>query len=302
MATMLQLVQAAASEMGLAVPSMVTGNTATDTVQHLALLNALGNELQREYQWQHCAKAYRFTTQYLTTTGTTTIGSAVITGIPSTAGLDANYMTVGTGINQDTNISTVDSGTQVTLTQAATASGTVALNFCKTAYAMPADYDRPIDRTHWDKTKHWEMLGPETAQQWEWLKSGFIATGPRIRFRIMGGSFQIWPPTSTGEYLGFSYMSNAWVMATGATDATKTSFTADTDTCVFPDRLMITGLKMKYYEAKGFDAAAHGRDYLTQLNIAKANDGGSQTLSMNPRSAQLLIGWGQIPDSGYGNP
>jgi hypothetical protein len=25
------------------------------------------------------------------------------------------------------------------------------------------------------------MLGPEDAQQWEWLLSGYISTGPRIR-------------------------------------------------------------------------------------------------------------------------
>jgi hypothetical protein len=75
---------------------------------------------------------------------------------------------------------------------------------------MPSDYDRKIDRTDWDKTKHWEMLGPETAQQWEWLLSGYISTGPRIRYRIFGGYFQIWPMVTTADTLGFEYVSNAW--------------------------------------------------------------------------------------------
>ena len=301
MTTMLQLIQSAAGEMGLAAPTIVVGSADTLTQQYLALLNGLGNELQRGYDWQHSTKAYRFTTQYLTTTGTTTVGSPVITGIPTTVGLDTTYICIGTGVNQDCNILTVDTLTQVTLNQASTASGTVTLNFCKAAYDMPSDYDRPIDRTHWDKSKHWEMLGPETAQQWEWLKSGFIATGPRIRFRILGGQFNIWPPVSTAEYLGFEYVSNAWIYAAGSTTATKSYFTVDTDTCSFPDRLLISGLKMKFAEAKGFDAAPHGRDYLSALSIAKANDGGSQTLSFAPRPSQLLIGWGQIPDTGYGS-
>jgi hypothetical protein len=300
MSTMLQIIQAATGEMGLTSPTIVIGNNDQIISQNLSLLNGLGNELQREFVWQHINKEYRFTTQYLTTTGTTTKNSPVVTGIPSTTGLDSTYMVVGTGINQDTNILTVDSLTQVTLNQSASASGTVALNFCKTQYALPSDYDRPIDRTQWDKSKHWEMLGPETAQQWQWLKSGFIATGPRIRYRLLGGYFQIWPPISAPEYLGFEYASNAWVMATGSTTATKTAFSADTDTCVYPDRLMISGLKLKYLSAKLFDTTDARREYQGQLDIAKANDGGSQTLSMNPRLSQLLVGWANLPDSNYG--
>ena len=61
-------------------------------------------------------------------------------------------------------------------------SGTYSYNFCQTQYPIASDYDRQIDRTQWDKTKHWEMLGPESQQQAQWLKSGFISTGPRLRW------------------------------------------------------------------------------------------------------------------------
>lgn len=300
MTTMLQLVQQATGELGLSVPTIVVGNSNTDVVQQLALLNGVGNQLMRAFQWQHQAVEYRFTTQYVTTSGTTTTGSAVITGIPTTAAISATtYMVIGTGINQDTYVNSVDSLTQVTMSQAATASGTVALNFCKTEYALPADYDRIIDKTQWDKSKRWEMLGPETPQQWQWLKSGWISTGPRIRYRIIQNRFQIWPPMAASEYLGFEYLSNGWVIATNGTTL-KTSFTLDTDTCVFPDRLMVMGLKLRYFEIKGFNTTVLRHDYQGELDIAKANDAGSPTLSMAPRGSDLLIGWNQIPDSGYG--
>ena len=234
MATMLQIIQQAALEMGAPdSPNFVAGNTSTDIKQLLALLNGLGNDLQREYEWENLSTEYRFTTEYVTTSGTTADGLRTITGIPSTAGLDSTYSVIGTGINQDTYVSTVDSATQVTTNQAASASGTVAINFCKTKYSMPSDYDRPIDRTHWDKSKHWEMLGPETAQQWQWLKSGYISTGPRIRFRLLGGFFQIWPAVTTPEYLGLEYISKNW--AANASGTGKSSFTVDTDTCIYPD-------------------------------------------------------------------
>lgn len=299
MTTMLQLIQQATGEMGLAVPTAVASSTATDTVQQLALLNAVGYELQRQFDWQAMTVEYRFTTQYSTLTGTTTSGAATVTGLSSTAGLDTTYMASGTGINQDTYIQSADSGSQVTLTQNSTASGSTSVLFSKTKYSLPAGFDRLIDRTDWDKTKHWEMLGPETSQQWQWLKSGFIATGPRMRFRVLGGYFQIWPAISSAEYLGFEYVSNLW--AADSNSAGKSSFTADTDTCIFPDRLMVLGLKKKYFEVKGFDTQALDRDYQSELSIAKANDKGSPTLSFAPRAADVLISHNNLPDSGYGS-
>lgn len=299
--TMLQIIQQATGELGLSVPSYVAGNTATDTIQQLALLNAVGYELQQQFDWEDSVTAYRFTTTYLATTGNTTNGSAIVTNIPSTASLSAGtFMATGTGINSDVYIATVDSSTQVTLSQVCTATGTgVSINFCKTKYSLPSDFDRPINKTQWDKSKHWEMLGPVTAQQWEFLKSGYISTGPRVSFRLLGGTFQIWPPMAANEYLGFEYMSKNWAYDLSGT--AKSSFTVDTDTCIFPDRLMVLGLKLKYFEIKGFDTTAFNRDYTAQLSIAKASNMGSPTLSFAPRINTILIGPDQIPDTGYGS-
>jgi len=297
MKTMLQIIQGAAGQLGIPTPALVAGSTSTDTVQLLALLNQLLDDLQRDFDWEALCVEYRFTTQYLETTGTLTAGSAIITALADTTGVDATYQVVATGVNADVYVQSMDSATQVTMTQAATASGTVPVTFCKVKYAMPSDYDRMIDRTQWDKTQHWRALGPTTPQQWQWLKSGYIATGPRIRWRRMGGYFQIWPAISNAEYLGMEYVSNAPVRS--AAGAAKQSFTVDTDTCVFPDGLLITGLKMYYQIAKGL-GNDHEAKYNELLGIAKANDAGSDTLSMAPRCVDLLIGQENIPDSRYG--
>ena len=298
MSTMLQLIQQAASEIGHPSPQTIAGNTDDTVIQLLAMLNACGYELQRQFDWQWKQKEYRFTTAFSILTGTTTNGSPIVTGILSTSGLSSSYMVTGTGIPQDTYISTVNGLNQVTLSQNANASGTVSLNFCKTQYTLPSDYDRIIDQTQWDKTKHWRMIGPLTAQEWQWLKSGYIATAPQIRFRILGNSFQIWPPLTASDYLGFEYQSNAWVYDNSGNS--KTSFTVDTDTCVFSDRLMVLGLKLKFFEGKNFDTSAFYRDYISELDISKANDMGSATLSLAPRVRNMLIGIENVPDSGFG--
>lgn len=300
MATMLQLVQQATAEMGLPVPNAVASSTSTDTVQQLALLNAVGYELQRQYLWQAMVGQNIFQVDVITITGDTTDGSYTLSNASSVVGIDTTYQVQGAGINQATYVSVNPVGSSFTLSQPATSTNVGATyTLTKVKYAMPSDYDRQIDRTHWDKSKHWEMLGPETAQQWEWLISGYIATGPRVRYRIFQGYFQIWPALASGEVLGFEYISKAW--ARDASGTPKNSFTADDDTCVFPDRLMVLGLKKKYFEVKGFDTTAFNQDYQRELDMAKANDAGSATLSFAPRISTILIGWEQIPDSGYGS-
>lgn len=301
-ATMLQLIQQATTEMGISVPTAVAGNQTQEVVQMLGLLNAVGYELQREHQWQRMTGEHVFTSNFTTTTGDLTAGSAVVTNIPSTAGLSSYYQAVGIGVNNATDILTVDSATQVTLTQPATQSGTgVSITFSQVKYDFPAGFDRLIDRTNWDKSQHWEMLGPESAQQWQWLKSGYISTGPRVRFRQLDNLFQIWPALGASHSLGFEYVSNLWVATASGLQPTLTSFTADTQTCIFPDRLMVLGLKLKFFEIKSFDTTALWRDYNMQLSIAKAADAGSANLSFAPRISTVLIGWENVPDSGYGS-
>ncbi len=297
--TMLQLVQEVTSELNLAIPTYVAGNTSQDVQQVLALMNAAGKELTKEYDWQVLTKPFRFYTQYLSTTGSCVANTYVITGLADTTGIDSNYTVTGSSFPQDTQVVSVDSPTQVTVSQkcSATQIGQSVL-FSRTQYPLPFDYETITDRTQWDKSKHWEMLGPEDAQQWEWLKSGYISTGPRVRWRLYTGKFQIWPPMNTAEYLGFEYRSNAWALS--ATDVPQQTFIADTDTTLLDDRLLVQYTKLKYFQVKNFDTTALQQDYFRYLNVVKANDKGSPNLSFAPQPSRVLIGWANIPDTGYG--
>ena len=297
---LLQLVQQVTAELNLAVPTFVAGNTSQDVQQILALMNRAGYDLVKEHDWQALELEYRFYTTAVTTTCDTTNGTYVLNNIPSTTGLDNTYSIVGTSIPQDTYIDEVTSSTELTSTQlssATSAGGTVT--FSKTIYPLPPDYETITDNTHWDKTKHWQMLGPVDAQQWQWLKSGYISTGPRVRWRILGNTFQIWPPYNTQEYLGFEYRSKGFVRS--ATGEVKNSFTADTDTTVLDDTIIVLATKLKYFQIKSFDTTALQQDYQRYLSVAKANDKGSATLSFAPQPSAVLIGWANIPDTGYGS-
>lgn len=75
-----------------------------------------------------------------TLTGTTIVSSTTVSGISSTANLIAGMPVVGTGIASGTTIDTVASATSVTLSAAATASGTVSLLFGLAVYLDSGGY------------------------------------------------------------------------------------------------------------------------------------------------------------------
>lgn len=297
---LLQLVQQVTAELNLAIPTYVIGNPSQDVQQVLALMNRAGYNLVKEHDWQALELEYRFYTNAITTTCDTTNGTYLLNNIPSTANLDSNYSIIGTSIPQDTYVDTVLDANNLTTTQLSSATsvgGTVT--FSRTIYPLPPDYETITDNTHWDKTKHWQMLGPVDAQQWQWLKSGYISTGPRVRWRILGNEFQIWPPYNTQEYLGFEYRSKGFVRDTVGN--VLNSFQNDTDTTVLDDTIIVLATKLKYFQIKSFDTTALQQDYQRYLSIAKANDKGSATLSFAPQPSAVLIGWANIPDTGYGS-
>ena len=297
---LLQLVQQTTAEHNLAVPTYVVGNPNQDVQQVLALMNRAGYDLVKEYDWQALEVEYRFYTTAVTTTCDTTNGTYILGNIPSTVGLDSTYSIVGTNVPQDTYVDQVIDAHTITTTQLSSATSYGgSVTFSKTIYDLPPDYETITDNTHWDKTKHWQMLGPVDAQQWQWLKSGYISTGPRVRWRILGGEFQIWPPYNSQEYLGFEYRSKGFVR--DASGTVKNSFTADTDTTVLDDTIIVLATKLKYFQIKSFDTTALSQDYQRYLNVAKANDKGSATLSFAPQPSAVLIGWANIPDTSYGS-
>lgn len=65
-------------------------------------------------------------TMAIQTSGTRTNGSPIITSISSTSTFKAGYFVFGTGIATGTTIVTIDSGTQITLSNNASSSGTAA--------------------------------------------------------------------------------------------------------------------------------------------------------------------------------
>ena len=166
--TMLQLVQQTTAELNLAVPSYVVGNTSQDVTQILALMNGAGYDLLKEYDWQALQVQYRFYTQSLTANATTVNGSTSITfdGGTDLSAVTSQWQLIGYNIPQDTYVVSANNTTKVVImSQMASGAGVQSVVCAQTAYDLPDDFETITDRTQWDKSKHWEMLGPDRRQQ-----------------------------------------------------------------------------------------------------------------------------------------
>lgn len=308
-ATWLELAQTITAELALGTaPTVVVGALDQQTQQIGALLNRCGDMLTRvkDGGWTALQEEWEISVASpVNLTGTLTNNSAVVTGLSSTAGITAGVFAVsGQFLTQATRVASVDSPSQVTLTQPATGSGSFPLVFARDTYAAPPDMQGPINRTFWDRTRRWELVGPMSPQEYQWIASGISATGPRRRFRFMGRGenvFRIWPPPTSLDapaVMAFEYQSTHWAQSADGTP--KNKFTADTDTCVFPDDLMIMGGKWLWMQAKGMDYAALQADWGAVVNSASGMDGGARMLDMARGRWPILIGPGNVPDTGYG--
>jgi hypothetical protein len=180
---------------------------------------------------------------------------------------------------------------------AATGSGTADLVFGQVQYDLPSDWLKQIPQTEWDRSNRWPLLGPQSPQDWQSFKSGIVYAGPRLRFRILGNTLAINPPPAASLNLAFEYISNGW--ATSAAGVPQSKFLADTDTFVFDDSLMLSGLKLRWLQTKGFDYSYAMKEYMDYLANCKAQDRSAPVLSMAPMSGTVLLTNRNIPDGNW---
>lgn len=294
--TLLELIQQACREMALNVPTAVVSSADPQVVQMYALLNRFGMDLVRQDDWQLLDREYILSTVASQRSATIVNGSAQIT-LASTAGLSVNWGVDGTGIQPFAQITSIDSPTQVTLNMPAVQSGTYVLNFAQVQYPLPSDWKKQIPQTEWDRTNRWPLMGPQSPQSWQSFKSGIVYAGPRERFRILGQTLAINPPPPNGLVFSFEYISKAFVVS--AAGQRKNSFTADDDTALFDDSLMVAGLKVKFKQAKGLDVSFELSEFNVLLEQCKAQDRSAPKLNLAPCDRSILLSTDNIQDGNW---
>jgi hypothetical protein len=156
-----------------------------------------------------------------------------------------------------------------------------------------------ISDTNWDRTDHWRNLGTKSSQDWQFLQGGIISIGPRERYRIYNGKFRIFQALTTVYNFSFEYVSNYWVCATGSATGSKSAYTLDTDTSVFPDDLMLAGLKFYFLKAKKLDYGIELGEFTRALSYNKAQDVPVPSMSLAPVGMNQLVGPWSVQDGNW---
>lgn len=297
--TLLTIVQQACKEMALQSPNTVSGAQDQQTIQMHALLNRLGADLCRQYDWQKLDNEFIINTQSVTIPATTVQGSTTIT-VADTTGLSSRWGVNSINVSPFTQIISIDSPTTLTINMPALSSGTEDTVIAQVEYPLPSDWKKQIPQTEWDRTNRWPLMGPQSPQAWQSFKSGIVYAGPRERFRILGSSIAINPPPPAGLTFSMEYISSSYVV--GSDGTRKNQFTADDDQSLLDMSLMVSGLKAKFKQAKGLDVGFELSEFNSILDQCKAQDRSAPKLSLSPWGATVLLGTDNIADGNWGHP
>lgn len=311
-ATLLSLVQSACAELGLPQPGTVAGAADQQTVQMYALINAVGADLLSRAQWTPLQTQTIIQVESpIITTGDTTANDQTITNIPTPPvlfGEPSNYVVSGNNIVTSARLTSETIAIPASLGMDTEATGDSVggqIILARDTYPVPEDFTSFINDTEWDRGNKWRLMGPASPQMDQWMRSGIVPTGPRRWFRQVGRGidvFRLWPPPGTNDVPGplvYEYLSSYWAQSAAVPSVPKASFTADDDTCIYNDRLMIEGLKWRFYAAKGFDFSTQFSIWERQVQTAIGRDGGAPKLALARRPWGVLISPAQVADGDW---
>lgn len=305
------------AELGLPELTTVYNNPNQTARQIGALMNRSGDDVYQEAPWivsqaEHIVEIE----DPIETTGDYDPSSDLITNIPSTAGITANqFSVVGSsdsstdGLQTSTRVVEVVSGTSVRIDMVPLGTAVATdLIFARDTYAVPEDFKWFANDTMWDRTNHWQLVGPLSPQAYQYLVSGIVPTGPRRRWRQIGDelyNWRIWPaPTASNDYpatLVFEYNSRYWARTTAGVPQQWLSL--DTDYPAIDGQALVLHTKWRWLQARGFEYGAAQAEASAYTDRLAARDGGNPDLSLaRPRSLGYLIGPENIPDGGWSGP
>lgn len=312
--SLLQIVQAAQAELGLPQANTVVGNADPTTLQMYYLSNRVLDELRRMNRWTVQQFEYNLIVNTpVQTTGDIAVATPnIITNLASTTGVLANFFTVsGNSIPQAARVQSVDSPTQVTMDMEASITEDLIgapIAFAQDTYPMPVGFDWFNNRTMWDRTNRWELLGPDSPQLDQWHRSGIVATGPRRHFRKIGpyaDQFRIWPPPfeiANPLQLVFEYLSIAAVAVNGSNTNFAQYFQNDDDQPLLDDQAVTMGIEWMFWEKKGFNYASMQSRWIDYVDRLIARDGAAGTLSLVKRVNPIFISPANVQDGFFPGP
>mgnify|MGYP000340656027 CR=1 FL=1 len=103
--------------------------------------------------------------------------------------------------------------------------------------------------TLWNETRHMRIYGPVTPAVWQALQT-LPNAGPEYQYWVSNGHLFVSPTLAAGETLAGMYVTSEGILDIDGT-TTKAAFTADDDSLLFPDNVVLRCLEYKWKKQKG---------------------------------------------------
>lgn len=142
--------------------------------------------------------------------------------------------------------------------------------------AVSSDYDHIVNHTMFNRSQNRRVTGPLSAQEWQ-AQQALSASLLTDAFRIQGGDILITPTPDAGDTYAYEYLSKNFCQSSGG--AGQSAWTADSDTGVLDETLMVLGLIWRFRKARGRDYAEEFNTYEKEVDQAIMRDGGRRALN-----------------------
>jgi hypothetical protein len=151
--------------------------------------------------------------------------------------------------------------------------------------ALPADFDRFIPNSGFNRSTMRPISGPLTPQQWQALQAIPALNTVYLMFRERQGEFLIVPTPPANQLIAYEYLSINWVRPT-AGNLTNV-YVNDTDASLLDETLIADSLEWRYLRAKGLSYDEEMATFERNKEKAMGRDGGSSALTLSPRPINL---------------
>ena len=297
--TLLQIIQAAQAELGLPQASSVVGNTDPTTTQMFALSNRVIDAIRRASRWVNLQFEFNLVVnppvddvgndlgwlaQYHHWTAAQhdcgTRRPAICVGRRSELRSCSGACPVGERHDQSSWI-----------WRPQRPSTNMSVQFGQDTYAMPTGFDWFNNRTMWDRTNRWELLGPDSPQMDQWHRSGIVVTGPRRHFRKIGPYANIFPSVARTVRVGQPNPARLRIyqhrcrLRQWQRKHSAQYFANDDDQPILDDQSVVMGIKWMFWQAKGFNYADMKNDWIDYVDRNIARDGAAPTLNLVKRQS-----------------
>jgi hypothetical protein len=147
--------------------------------------------------------------------------------------------------------------------------------------SVPADWDRFIPNSFFNRTTRRGVYGPITPQRWQAIQAQPIFNMVYLSFRQRTGEFLMVPTPPAGQTIAYEYVSKNWAQRADGTPINR--MVRDDDFSLLDEEVLTLSIMWRFLRGKGLDYAEEMATYERALETLSARDGAATVLSTTPR-------------------